>query len=331
MSDRDAVVAALRDAERFLLCTHEHPDGDALGSLAGLQHALTAIGKDAVSFMAAGEFPLPYEYRFLTFDRLVTEPPTDIAERAVVYLDCGNPSRNPPVTDLVAEHGCVVINIDHHHDNTRFGAVNYVVPEASSTAEVVWTLLEPLGAPLTRETAEALYVGLVTDTGQFMYENTGPQSHRMAAAMHEAGVDAQAVYRSLYENVPAPKLALLGRGLERIQRFEGGALTLAYLSRDDFEQTGSEESYTEGIVDHLRALEGTVVAGLVRDQLARDGWRKVSLRSVDDRVDVSKIARSLGGGGHRRAAGFSTELTAEDVIALVRREVAAQLGVSAPA
>ncbi|MEA2166825.1 MAG: bifunctional oligoribonuclease and phosphatase NrnA [Solirubrobacteraceae bacterium] len=324
MSDRDAVVEALRGSERFVLCTHERPDGDALGSLAGMQHALAAIGKDAVSFMAPEEFPLPYEYRFLQLDRLVTELPDDLAARTVVYLDCGNVERNP----ALREGGAQIVNIDHHHDNTRFGAVNYVVPTASSTAEIVWTLLEPLGAPLTLDTAEALYVGLVTDTGQFMYENTGPAAHRMAAALHEAGVDAQAVYRSLYENVPVPKMALLARALERVQRFDGGALTLAYVSREDFAITGSEESYTEGIVDHLRALEDTVVAGLVRDQMApgREGSRKVSLRAVDDRVDVSKIAREFGGGGHRRAAGFTTALAADEVIGLVRREVAAQLG-----
>ena len=322
------VVEALRSADRFVLCTHEHPDGDALGSLAAMQHVLTALGKDAVSFMSAEEFPLPYEYRFLVLDRLVTVPPDDLDERTIVFLDCGNIDRNP--ADVLKREDAHIVNIDHHHDNTRFGTVNHVDPEASSTAEIVWTLLEPLGVPLTREIAEALYVGLVTDTGKFMYENTGAQAHRMAAELHEAGVDAQAVYRRLYENIPAAKLELLSRGLANMERFDGGTLTMSHLSRSDYEATGAEEAYSEGVIDHLRALEGTAVAALARDLLGagRDGMRKVSLRASDDRVDVSKIARTQGGGGHRRAAGFSTAMPLAELAEFLRREVADQLGAS---
>jgi phosphoesterase RecJ-like protein len=320
------VVEALRGADRFVLCTHEHPDGDALGSLAAMQHALTALGKDAVSFMSADEFPLPYEYRFLVLDRLVTVPPDDLDERTIVFLDCGNIDRNP--ADVLKRDGARIVNIDHHHDNTRFGTVNHVDPAASSTAEIVWTLLEPLGVPLTREIAEALYVGLVTDTGKFMYENTGAQAHRMAAELHEAGVDAQAVYRRLYENIPAAKLELLSRGLGNMARYDGGTLTMSHLSRADYEATGAEEAYSEGVIDHLRALEGTVVAALARDLLGagKDGMRKVSLRASDDRVDVSKIARAQGGGGHRRAAGFSTAMGLDELTDFLRRAVADQLG-----
>ncbi|MGI8623664.1 MAG: DHH family phosphoesterase [Solirubrobacteraceae bacterium] len=325
-----AVVAELRDAERFILCTHEHPDGDALGSLAAMQLALTGLGKDVVSFVAADEFPLPYEYRFLTIDRLLCEPPADYEQRTVVFLDCGSLDRNP--ADSLKRDGAHIVNVDHHHDNTRFGTVDYVRPDASSTAEIVWTLLEPIGAPLTREIAEALYVGLVTDTGKFMYENTGPAAHRMAAALLEAGIDAQAIYRRLYENIPQAKLDLLASGLSNLQRFDGGALSLAYMSRADYEAAGAEEGYSEGVVDHLRALEGTVVAALVRDQLGagREGLRKVSLRASDDQVDVSAIARGHGGGGHRRAAGFSTEAELPELVELLRRAVAAQLAAPAP-
>jgi bifunctional oligoribonuclease and PAP phosphatase NrnA len=327
----DEVVAELGTAERFILCTHEHPDGDALGSLAAMQHALTAMGKDAVSFMAADEFPLPYEYRFLKLDRLVTVPPEDLDSRTIVFLDCGNIDRNP--ADVLKRDGAHIVNIDHHHDNTRFGTVNLVEPEASSTAEIVWRLLRPLGVDLSREIAEALYVGLVTDTGKFMYENTGPGAHRMAAELLDAGVDSQDIYRHLYENIPAAKLELLSRGLANMQRFDGGALSLSHLSKDDYRATGAEEGYSEGVVDHLRALEGTVVAGLVRDLLGagKDGMKKVSLRASDDRVDVSRIARAQGGGGHRRAAGFTTAMTMDDLIGFLRREVGAQLGAAAAA
>jgi phosphoesterase RecJ-like protein len=316
------VVDVLLSGERFVLCTHEHPDGDALGSLAAMQLALAQLGKDAVSYMAPVEFPLPYEYRFLNVARLVNEVPTD--DRVAVFLDCGNIDRNPAEALKTA---ATILNVDHHHDNTRFGTVNLVVPDASSTAEIVWTLLDPLGVRLTQEIAEALYVGLVTDTGKFMYENTGPAAHRMAAALLEAGIDAQRIYHHLYEGIPEAKLDLLARGLASMERYDGGTLSLSYLSKADYDASGAEEGYSEGVVDHLRALDGTAVAAVVRDQLAegRDGWRKVSLRAADDRVDVSSIARSRGGGGHRRAAGFSTEAEIPELVEFLRREVAAQL------
>ncbi|MEA2125714.1 MAG: bifunctional oligoribonuclease and phosphatase NrnA [Solirubrobacteraceae bacterium] len=318
----DVVVTTLLQAERLVLCTHEHPDGDALGSLTAMQLALSQLGKDVVSFIAPTEFPLPYEYQFLNVDDLVTEVPSD--ERVAVFLDCGNIDRNP--ADALKD-AATIVNIDHHHDNTCFGTVNLVVPNASSTAEIVWTLLEPLGVTLTHEIAEALYVGLVTDTGKFMYENTGPMAHRMAAALLEVGIDAQAIYRHLYEGIPEAKLDLLSRGLSNIERYDGGALSMAYLSKADYDASGAEEGYSEGVVDHLRALDGTAVAALVRDQLSagREGMRKVSLRATDDRVDVSAIARVYGGGGHRRAAGFTTDAGMPELVEFLRREVAAQL------
>ncbi len=318
----DLVVDVIRNGDRFVLCTHEHPDGDALGSLAAMQLALEQVGKDVVSFMDASELPLPYEYGFLSLEGLVTEVPTD--DRVAVFLDCGNIDRNPAVA---LRDAATIVNIDHHHDNTRFGTVNLVVAEASSTAEIVWTLLDPLGVRLTREIAQALYVGLVTDTGKFMYENTGPAAHKMAAALLEAGVDSQAIYHHLYEGIPEAKLDLLARGLSNMERYDGGALSIAYLSKADYDASGAEEGYSEGVVDHLRALDGTAVAAVVRDQLGagREGLRKVSLRASDDRVDVSRIARSRGGGGHRRAAGFSTEADMPELVEFLRREVAAQL------
>jgi phosphoesterase RecJ-like protein len=324
---REDVLAELRDGEKFLCVTHENPDGDALGSLSGMQQVLAALGKDAVAFMDPSEFPLPYEYGFLSLDSVVREPPADLEDRTIVFLDCGNIERNP--ADALKREGMHIVNVDHHHDNTRFGTVNYVRPEASCTAEIVWDLMEGLGAELTQPIAEALYVGLVTDTGRFMYENTGPSAHEMAASLLRAGIDVHAIYRRLYEGVPQGKIKLLARGLGNLERFDGGALTLTHLSKADYECAGADESYSEGVVDHLRSIEGTAVAGLVRDLLSANGGgptrRKVSLRATDDRVDVSKIARALGGGGHRRAAGFSTELGYPELVEFLRGEVQAQL------
>ena len=322
----DVAVDELRRADKLVLCTHEHPDGDALGSLLAMTRALELLGKDAIAYMAADEFPLPYEYGFLELHNLVTEMPADVAGRTVVFLDCGNIDRNP-AEEL--KSAAQIVNIDHHHDNTRFGTINHVDPAASSTAEMVWTMLKPLGAPLTLDIAAALYVGLVTDTGKFMYENTGPSAHLMAASLLEAGIDAQAIYRRLFEGVPQGKLDLLARGLANIERFEGGALTLTQLSMDDYSAAGAEEAYSEGVVDHLRSVEGTAVAGLVRDVFGKNGTRKVSLRAADDRVDVSRIAREQGGGGHRRAAGFNTTLAWEELVEFLRSAVREQLAAAA--
>ena len=325
-SIRELVLDEIRRSDRFVAVTHENPDGDALGSLIAMQEILTALGKDSVMFIDASEFPLPQEYRFLPLPGLVTTPPDDLGERTSMFLDCGNLDRGP---GKALEHpGSKILNLDHHHDNTRFGSVNYVVPEASCTAEIVWDLMHALGVAFTITIAEALYVGLVTDTGRFMYENTGTRAHLMAAELIEAGVDVHEIYRRVYEGVPYGKLALLARGLASIERFDDGRLTLARLTTEDFTESGAEESYSEGVIDHLRAVEGTAVAALVRDRIGSsddERPRKVSLRSSDDRVDVSVIARAQGGGGHRGAAGFSTALTWDELVSFLRGEIAAQL------
>jgi phosphoesterase RecJ-like protein len=324
-STREQALGTLRKNDKFLLTTHERPDGDAVGSLSAMQLVMTALGKDAVAFLTADEFPLPYEYRFLHLDNVVTDPPEDLGERVMVFLDCGNVDRTPAAA--LQREGRCILNIDHHHDNTRFGTVNHVDPHASCTAEMVWDLMKGLRVEVTQEIAEALYVGLVTDTGRFMYENTGARAHEMAAELIVDGIDVHAIYRRLYEGIPQGKLELLARGLMNVQRFDDGLLTVTHLTLEDYESSGADESYSEGVVDHLRAVEGTAVAGLVRDLLGNGSGRlrKVSLRATDDRIDVSKIARAQGGGGHRRAAGFSTDLDFPELVQFLRGALAEQL------
>jgi phosphoesterase RecJ-like protein len=323
-STREQVLARIRDDQYFTLATHEHPDGDALGSLVAMQELLQSLGKDSVMYVSPDDLPLPEEYEVFVLDAAIHAPPPDIAERTVVFLDCGNIDRN---SAAVLRDGAHLLNIDHHHDNTRFGTLNHVVPDASCTAEIVWDLMHGLEQQPTPVAAQALYIGLITDTGRFMYENTGPRAHVMAAELIEAGVDVADVYRRLYEELPVQKLTLMALALGHLQRFDDGELTLAALSAEDFERIEAEEHYSEGIVDQLRAVRGTKVAVFVRELTGaeRRGLRKVSLRATDDEVDVSVIAREQGGGGHRRAAGFSTTLPLEELIAFLRPAVAAQL------
>jgi phosphoesterase RecJ-like protein len=321
---RELVLARVRADTRFVVATHENPDGDALGSLIGMHELLRALGKESEMFIAASDLPLPREYRCPTLEHAIHSAPADIAARTVVMLDCGNIDRNPA---SVLQQGAYLLNIDHHHDNTLFGTLNLVDPTASCTAEIVWDLMHGLGVAPTPTIAEALYVALVTDTGRFMYENTGPRAHRMAAELIAVGVDVTAVNARLYEQMPQAKLELLGVALGRIQRFDDGALTLVALDAADFQRLGAEESLSEGIIDHLRAVAATKVAVLVRELTGPEnrGKRKVSLRATGDDVDVSLIARTQGGGGHRRAAGFSTALPVAEVVELLRGELALQL------
>ncbi|MGH2833190.1 MAG: DHH family phosphoesterase [Solirubrobacteraceae bacterium] len=321
---RAQILQRIRGDSQFVLATHENIDGDALGSLVGMHGLLSALGKDALMFLPESELPLPHEYRFFALTEAIQVVPQDIAQRTVVFLDCGNIDRN---SASVLREGAHLLNIDHHHDNTRFGTLNHVVPEASCTAEIVWDLMTELQLTPTRVVAEALYVGLITDTGRFMYENTSPNAHLMAAELIKAGVDVQAIYRYLFEEMPLAKLALLALALGRIQRFDSDRLTLVSLDAEDFRNVQAQSSHSEGIIDHLRAVQSTKVASLIREMTDPDraGQRKVSLRATDDDVDVSVIARAQGGGGHRRAAGFSTTLGAEQLIAFLCEQITAQL------
>jgi phosphoesterase RecJ-like protein len=324
-SDLDRVADEIRAGDRFLLTTHENPDGDALGSLLATHRILEALGKDSVMFLAAKEFPLPVEYRFLPLEEVFHEPPADVADRVVIFLDCGNIDRMP--VDFLQNGGNKTINIDHHHDNTRFGTINLIDVDASCTAEIVYDLAGLLDVKLTPEMANALYVALVTDTGKFMYENADARSHRMAAGLIEAGVEVNDVYRRLYEHAPLEKLKLLARALEGITLLDRGRLAVTYISTEDYGVTGASEALTEGIIDHLRTIDGALVAAVVRDQPESDrAARKVSMRSTDGQVDVSAIARVHGGGGHQRAAGFGTDLDYEQVVEFLIGEIDSQLG-----
>jgi phosphoesterase RecJ-like protein len=328
--DLEAVAAAIREHDRFLVTTHENPDGDALGSLLAATLALRQLGKNAVMFLG-GPAPLPGEYRFMDLGDLRRDLPADASERVLLAVDCANESRlanGPPLL----EQAPLVVDVDHHHDNSRFGAVNLVVPDASSTAEVLRDVFRELDVRITPEIAEALYIALVTDTGRFQYANTTPKALRLAAELVECGADVHKVFQGVYESVQFAKLKLLARALERAQVYNGGRIVVSYLLRDDFGAVGAEEPYSEGIIDFLRAVEGADMAVLIREP-PRDAGpaRRVSLRSSLDELDVSAIARACGGGGHRQAAGFSSEASVEEITDFVRREFAAQRAAAAPA
>jgi phosphoesterase RecJ-like protein len=318
-SDLQAVAAALREHDRFLIVTHENPDGDALGSLLATTLALRQLGKDALMFLS-GDAPLPREYAFMQLDGLRRELPDDMEERVLVAVDCAKVDRIGP-DRAPEERARLVVNIDHHHDNSRFGDINLIAPEASSTGELLRDVFRELGVELTAEIAEPLYIALVTDTGRFQYSSTTPKSYRLAAELIEAGADFHAVFKQVYESLELAKLKLLARALDRTRVLEGGRMIVSHLLRTDFAEVGAVEAYSEGIIDFLRAVEGAELAVLIREPPRDTGpARRVSLRASIDELDVSAIARKSGGGGHRQAAGFSSEASIEEITDFVRRE-----------
>lgn len=311
LSERLAVGAAIRAHDRFLLTTHEHPDGDALGSLLGMHLALVALGKDSVMYLP-GSGPIAGEYQWMPLAGLVRTPPADQAERVLFALDCAAESRIGDRSAL--EIATVILNVDHHHDNTRFGTVNCVVDTACSTGEIVRDLLADLGVPLTPQLAEPLFVALCTDTGRFSYSNTSPRALRIAAELVEAGADVAAVFKRVYESVGFPKLKLLARVLDRAEQFESGEVVISWLVHTDWPDVGAGEGYSEGVIEHLRSVEGVRLAVLIREPPFREPvLRRVSLRAADLTIDVSAIARVFGGGGHPQAAGFSSEKTIDEL------------------
>jgi bifunctional oligoribonuclease and PAP phosphatase NrnA len=322
-TDLQAVAAALREHDRFLVVTHENPDGDALGSLLATTLTLRELGKDVEMYLG-GSGALPREYAFMQLDGLRRSLPDDLERRVLVAVDCAKADRMGPDPEPV-ERASLVLNIDHHHDNTRFGDVNLIVADASSTGEVLRDLIRELGVDLTPALAEPLYIALVTDTGRFQYTNTTPKSLRLAAELVEAGADVHAVFQQVYESVEFAKLKLLARALERARVLEGGLIIVSHLLRTDFAEVGAAEPYSEGIIDYLRAVEGAELAALIREPPRNDGpTRRVSLRASVDELDVSAIARMFGGGGHRQAAGFSSDASMDEITELVRQGYVAQ-------
>jgi bifunctional oligoribonuclease and PAP phosphatase NrnA len=327
MSGADATAAEvaralLEPGARPVIAAHHNPDADAIGSMLGLARALTSAGCE-VALAHPDDPPVPGDLEFLLDpgEHIAVRPPDDLGERTLVTVDCASELRL--WHDPVHERAGRVINIDHHQDNTRFGDLNLIAPDASSAAEVLVSVIDAAGIALTPQIATPLYAGMVTDTGRFGYTNTSPATHRTAARLLEAGADNAELARRLYENQPPDRLVLMGRALASSRRLADGRMVAAVLTRDDFTAAGGDDS--ENIVEVMRSGRGVQVAALVREA-GPPGSYRVSLRSVDPAVDMSAIAREEGGGGHRAAAGFSTRRDPDELIAWLERCVHERLG-----
>ena len=304
------VAGALADAGVVVLSTHENSDGDSVGSLLGLSLALHGRGARVFPLLPNGE-AIPPQYRFLPGGwLLVGKEELPEGSRVFVALDCGNPDRLSDLRDYAANSD-LLVNIDHHEDNTYFGNLNLVEPLASSTSEIVFQVLRAGSFPVGEQEATCLYAGILTDTGRFRNINTTPGALRAAADLLELGVNPEEVVSRIYEESSLSLLRLKGRVLERARMADGYPLVYSYITREDLEQTGADISETEDLVDCLRTAEGARAALLLKE--TADGRIRGSLRSKDG-VSVGRVARALGGGGHERAAGFVLDGSLQEIL-----------------
>jgi phosphoesterase RecJ-like protein len=298
---------------------HEHPDGDAIGSVLALSLMLSRAGY-SISASWPQPFKLPYKFRFLPAMEYLVSPESVKTDGLVVTLDCANLDRLEVFRELTLRADAV-INIDHHPDNSRFGSVNIVDPSAAATAEIIYLAAADLGLELDLEAAICLYTGLVTDTGKFQYANTSSGTLRAASEMVAMGVDVNEIYRHIYQSDSLAYIKLAGKLLADAVFQEDIGLIYTAVTRADLQQYGVNMEETEDIIDSLRALSGHNIAAVFKEM--KDGRIRASLRSRNE-IDIGSVARRLGGGGHRVAAGYtSSARTIGDAVAELRKEIIA--------
>ena len=301
-TDLDAVAEAIRAHDRFLVTTHENPDGDALGSLLARRSALRAArqGRRHVPRRATRR-SRRVRVHAARRARARRCPTTRRARAARGRLREREPRSGP--TRRSCSSAPFAIDIDHHHDNTRFGDVNLIVADASSTAEVLRDLFAELGVEMTPEIAEPLYIALVTDTGRFQYTNTTPKALRLAAELVEAGADVHRVFQGVYESVQFAKLKLLARALERAKIYDGGRSSSRTCCATTSPRSARRSRTREGIIDFLRAVEGADLSALIREppraDAPRDACRcgRAPTSSTSPRSRASRGRRPPAGGG----------------------------------
>ncbi len=306
----------LREHQRFAVLSHVRPDGDALGSQLALALSLKQLGKEVRVWNEDGMLE---KYSFLPRAELLTKPPST-SEVVDVAIALDTAIQNRLGTALAAVRSAKIwVNIDHHLSNPCYGDVVYVDPVAPATAEIVFRLIKSQGLPFNHDIAENLYAAISTDTGSFQYPQTSAHTFEIAAELIRAGLDVGRLSQQLYENYPRRRLELL-RELLRTMRFEhGGRIASFSLSARTATELGVLPEDNEGLIDHLRAIRGVIVA-VFFEELA-EGKVRVSMRSKSDAVDVCAICQKFGGGGHTLAAGARVRGTLAEVEKRVSEEI----------
>lgn len=313
------IAEAIKAARRVVLATHAEPDGDAVGSVLAFAHAFRARGGAATPWPMN---PAPPRYRFLPgFEELENgEVPAPRDGDVVVALDSADATRLPAGLETFTAAGVTLVDVDHHASNAGFGDLSWVEPAAPATAAQIWVVLREMGYDVPPASALCLYVGLVTDTGNFTYSNTNRWAFDMAADLVSRGVSPSDVERELYRRYPLPYMNVLGGALAGMRR--RGAIIYMTVSQEDLARAGARIEDTEGLVDFARRVEGARVGVLFRET---EGGVRVSFRAAEY-LDVSVLAVAHGGGGHPAAAGCFVAGQLEDVRESVLAEVEEWLG-----
>lgn len=295
----EQILTAIRDHRRFLVASHENPDGDAIASTLALANALREMGKDVVAFNCHG---VPNDYHFLPgWEQVVTAVSPDLRFDVGFVLDAGELRR---AGGWIRGACRTLVNIDHHPQSENFGDIYWVDEKASATGIMVYRLLQAVGWPLSLDLATCLYTTILSDTGSFRYSNADPEAFRVAGEMVAKGVDPWAIASGLYESQEEARLRLLGLALPTLDVSPCGTFAAITVTTEMLAATGSRPEFTDRFVNYPRSVRGVEVAIFFR-QLGPDRY-KVSFRSKG-RVDVGALARELGGGGHHNAAGAIVE------------------------
>jgi bifunctional oligoribonuclease and PAP phosphatase NrnA len=311
------IAEILRRERRFLIASHENPEGDALGSILALGLALRQMGKKVTIFNAD---PVPEVLAFLPgAAEIVRRVPGNGRFDVAVALDCGDRKRLGEAFARVKKIGRL-INVDHHGSNTRFGDVNWIDPRASSAAEMVFDLLREIPVRLNSPVGENIYTGILTDTGSFHYGNTTARTFAAARRCVLAGADPAKISEKVYETQPLARLRLLPRVLKTLKIEEGGRIASVVVTQRMLALTGATPALTEDFINYPRSVKGTEVALLFRE--IPSGKCRVSFRSRG-KIDVSRISQVFQGGGHPNAAGCTVEGTLREVRARVLAQVRA--------
>ena len=307
----DQIIQPIKDAQRILIASHAEPDGDSVGSLVALGLALAKLGKKITMFNPS---PIPAVYRFLEgADRIERQfKNADTFDLAIV-LDCGDIVRIGEASIEVAKIP-LLINIDHHVSNTRFGHIQLIDTEACATAEILYRLIDALAIPFDKAIATAIYIGILTDTGSFRFSNTNRAAFDISKLMVDVGVEPHSVAQRVFGTYSLGRIKLLNMALNSIEISDNGKLSMMTVTRTMMNTTGTNPEDLDGMINYARRIEDVKVAALIHE--IKNGSGKfsnmnryhVSLRS-DNTVDVAKIAGKFGGGGHTSAAGFQIEST----------------------
>ncbi len=291
------IIDTLKPMQRICVVGHLRPDGDCIGSQLGLALALINAGKDVVCW---NQDAVPPKLRFLDVDHLFERPRPGRIFDAVVSTDCASYERLGTVCEHITDRQ-VLINIDHHASNTRFGDINWIAPREPACGTLIFRLLREAGWPITGPIADCLFTAISTDTGSFQYPTTRPATYHVAGELVKRGANLARISNEVYNSYPLSRVKLLGHVFNSFRLQHNEEIGYFWLRQEDYERTGATVEDTEGLIDHIRAIE-TVIVACVFEEVEPQVTR-ISLRSKSAAVDVNAIAKQFGGGGHKAAAG----------------------------